>query len=237
VGPPVHRLGDHLLETLCLRPQRGDLAVDALDRVGKDRPPLAGVLGGSEPLAVPLAGDLVLEQLAHLGEAEPGVVAEALDEPQALEVVGVVEPVVALGAGRRLEQAQLLVVADRPRREPGLGGDLLDAEEARFGGGRGVDVGHTPILPNLAVNVKVRVKPAGSPQRLADDRGRRCRRVGRRPTRRRVNGEVRRASAGNRRHPMSVDLDVLEQAGRRQVEQLARGVESEGERVVAVADD
>ena len=76
------------------------------------RAPLIGIVGLAEPLAVAFARGVVLEQLADLGEREPGVVAEAADEQQALEVGCVVEPVVAVGSGRRLEQADLLVVAD-----------------------------------------------------------------------------------------------------------------------------
>jgi hypothetical protein len=62
-------------------------------RVVDDRAPLVGVARRAEALAVAGRGGLVLEQLADLGEAEPGVVAEALDEPEALEVVLVVEAV------------------------------------------------------------------------------------------------------------------------------------------------
>ena len=53
----------------------------------------------------------------------------AADEPQAVEIVGVVQAVRALGAGGGREQPHLLVVADGARRQAGLGGDLLDAEE------------------------------------------------------------------------------------------------------------
>ena len=53
----------------------------------EDRPALGGVARRAEALTVAGAGGLVLEQLADLGQAEPGVVAEALDEPEPLEVV------------------------------------------------------------------------------------------------------------------------------------------------------
>ena len=92
------------------------------------------VAGRAEALAVALAGGLVLEQLADLGEAEPGVVAQLLDEPQSLEVGRVEQAVRAVAAGGRLEQAELFVVADRAGRQAGLGRDLLDPEEAFVGG-------------------------------------------------------------------------------------------------------
>ena len=84
-----------------------------------------------ETLAVAFARGLVLEQLADLGEREAGVVAEALDEAQPFEVAGVEEAVVAVGSGGRLQQPELLVVADRAGRQADFGRDLLDAEEAR----------------------------------------------------------------------------------------------------------
>ena len=103
-----------------------DLPLDAAPGVLEDRATLAGVLRGAEPLAVALARGLVLEQLADLGEREPGVVAELLDVPQALQVGGVVQAIRAIGAGGGLEQPDLLVVADRAgssapsrRRPPG----------------------------------------------------------------------------------------------------------------------
>ena len=83
----------------------------------------------AEALAVPFAGGLVLEQLADLGQREPGVVAQAADELEPVEVGRVVQPVVAFGAGGRLEQPDLLVVADRAGRQAGLGRDLVDPQE------------------------------------------------------------------------------------------------------------
>ena len=55
-----------------------------------------------------------------------------------VEIRGVVQAVVAFGTGGRFEQPHLLVVADRARRQAGLGGDLVDPEEALGRGGRGV---------------------------------------------------------------------------------------------------
>ena len=50
-----------------------------------------------------------------------------------IEIRGVVQAVVAVRARRRLEQADLLVVADRAGRQAGLGRDLVDPEETGFG--------------------------------------------------------------------------------------------------------
>ena len=107
------------------------------------------------PAGLPLVaiGCLVLQQLADLSEREPRVVAEVADELKAGEVRGVVEPIVAVGPGGRLEQADLLVIADRPRRQAGLGRDLVDPKEPRLGGsiwsrGRDPGTGHLPpIIP------------------------------------------------------------------------------------------
>ena len=114
-----------------LRAQGRDLAVDRgrwLSRTIARRS--AGSCGRSEAAArLRVRACLVLEQLADLREREAGVVAQPADEPQALEVLGVVQAVGALGAGGRGEQPELLVVADRPRgearcrrRPPGCGG-------------------------------------------------------------------------------------------------------------------
>ena len=117
---------------LCLEDR--DLVVDPGARVQDERAPLVRVAGRLEALAIALAGVLVLEQLADLGEREAGVVAQAPDEPQALEVRGVVQAIVAVGARGRLEQTDLLVVADRAGRQAGLGGDLLDPQQRRIPG-------------------------------------------------------------------------------------------------------
>ena len=94
-----------------------------------------------------VAGLLVLEQLADLGEREPGVVAQAADEPQAVEVLAVVQAVGAVRPGGGREQPQLLVVADRAWRQAGLRGDLLDAQEVGRGGGVEGRIGHPSSLP------------------------------------------------------------------------------------------
>ena len=79
---------------------------------------------------------------------------------QAVDVVGVVEAVVAVRAGGRLEQPDLLVVADRAGRQADLCGDLLDPQELRWGlGGDAVSgavrVCTRPFYANIDVNVKV----------------------------------------------------------------------------------
>ena len=121
----------------------------------QERPALVGIAGLAEALAVALARGVVLEQLADLGEREAGVVAQAPDELQPVEVGGVVQAVVAVRASGRLEQADLLVVADRAGRQAGLGRDLVDAQEAGLGvavsAGRvgwvgGLGTGHLPVI-------------------------------------------------------------------------------------------
>ena len=107
-------------------------AVRARDS-SEERPALVAIAGLAEALAVALARGVVLEQLADLREREPGVVAQAPDELQPIEIRGVVQAVVAVRAGGRREQADLLVVADRAGRQAGLGRDLVDAQEARLG--------------------------------------------------------------------------------------------------------
>ena len=59
----------------------------------EDPSSLRRVLVVPEALAIPLAGDLVLEQLADLGQGEARVVAELLDVAKAVEVRLVVQPV------------------------------------------------------------------------------------------------------------------------------------------------
>src|SRR5262245_7325226 len=80
--PAALGLDDHRLQPADLLAEAGDLAVDPGERVAQDRLALAGVARGPEPLAIAGPGGLVLEQLPDLRQAEAGVVAEALDEPQ-----------------------------------------------------------------------------------------------------------------------------------------------------------
>ena len=133
--------------------EEGDLALDPRLGLGEVYAALGGIRGVCQPLAVAHAGRLVLEHLADLGEREAGVVAEALDDPQTVDVGWVVEAVVAVGAGRRGQEAHLLVVADRAGRQAELRRDLVDAQEAHGRGGVGVgggaDDGHgqAPSLP------------------------------------------------------------------------------------------
>ena len=129
MAPARLRLVDHRGEACGLGFERGDLAVDSVSGVEDQRATFLGILGGLEPFAIALPGKLVFEELADLGQREPGVVAQALDEAQPLEVAGVVEAIRAVRATGRLEQADLLVVADRPGRQAGIGGDFLDPQQ------------------------------------------------------------------------------------------------------------
>ena len=70
-----------------------DLAVDPIQGVHEQRPPLAGSWVARNRVPVARAGLLVLEELPDLREGEPGVVAEPADEPEALQVLRVVEAV------------------------------------------------------------------------------------------------------------------------------------------------
>ena len=146
---------DHRRQAGRLRLEDLDLVVGAGAGFEEERAPLVAVAGLAEALAVALARGVVLEQLADLREREAGVVAQAADELEPVEVRGVVEAVVAVRAGGRREQADLFVVADRAGRQAGLGRDLVDAQEAglgvavrrgqgRLGGGLGT--GHLPAI-------------------------------------------------------------------------------------------
>ena len=74
---------------------------------------------------------LVFEELADLGEREAGHVAQLADVADSLHVRRVVQAVVAVGAGGRLEKADLLVIPHGSGRGTGLGCDLLDSQEGR----------------------------------------------------------------------------------------------------------
>ena len=77
VAPPAAGVGDHRVEAGTLGDERLDLPIDPGGRVLEQGAPLGLVAGRAEPLSIALARGLVLEQLADLGEREPGVVAEA----------------------------------------------------------------------------------------------------------------------------------------------------------------
>jgi hypothetical protein len=124
-------LCDHLGQAVLLLLERLDLAVHPVEGVVHDRAPLARVARAPEAGPVAGPGGLVLEELADLGQAEARVVAQALDEPEPLDVVGVEQAVGTLRPGGRLEQSDLLVVADRPGRQAERRRDLLDPEERR----------------------------------------------------------------------------------------------------------
>ena len=139
-----------------LVPERVDLTIDARQRVDQDRAALGGVLGRLKPFAVALAGGLVLEQLADLGQREPGVVAQAADEPEPGDVRLVVQAVGALGTGGRFEEPDLLVVADGTGRQADLCGDLLDAQESGIVRRPGLGRRHLLFYAKVDVYVKVR---------------------------------------------------------------------------------
>ena len=129
-------LADHRLEPLDLVAQDRDLALDAGD-------------GDLDEIARRSAGSSVCEKAARLraraassssswlisASEKPASSRRPLMKRRRSTSDGVVQPVGAVAAGGGAEQAQLLVVADRARRQPGLRGDLLDPEQARFGVG------------------------------------------------------------------------------------------------------
>ena len=127
--------------------KRLDLAIDPGGRVLEQGASLGLVAGRPESQSIALARGLVLQQLADLGQREPGVVAQGADEAQALEVGRVEQAVGAIRPGGRLQEADLLVIADRAGRQAGLGCDILDPEEGGLGGGRGVLAGIAPTIP------------------------------------------------------------------------------------------
>src|SRR3954447_5849722 len=83
---PGTRLRDHRGEACGLGLEDLDLVVDAALRIDDERAPFIRVARLPEPLAVPFARVLVLEQLADLRERESGVVAKVPDELKALEI-------------------------------------------------------------------------------------------------------------------------------------------------------
>ena len=70
VLPPFAGGVDHRAQALRLRLEGLDLAVDPLAGILEDRAPLPGVVGGAEPLPVPLARGFILEELSDLAESE-----------------------------------------------------------------------------------------------------------------------------------------------------------------------
>jgi hypothetical protein len=113
VRPASVRFGNHRLEPIDLRPQGADLAVDAAHRIFEDRPSFG--LIGRRTKAAPVAdpGEIILEELTDLREAEAGVVAESLDEPQPLEIVRVVKPVSAATSWMRRRSGSMVGGASR----------------------------------------------------------------------------------------------------------------------------
>lgn len=99
------------------------------------------------PFADRAAGALGVRPLPQLDEREPEQLADVEELPEPLDVLLAVEAMLALlpvGVG---EEAELLVVADEPRRRTGAAGELADPE-VRAGGG----VRHRS---NVHVNVRL----------------------------------------------------------------------------------
>ena len=86
VGAPLGGLREHRLQPCDLVPQRGHLAIRAIQGVHHQRPPFRGVLAGPEPGPVAGASLVVLQELPDLREGEPGVVTEPADEPETFQV-------------------------------------------------------------------------------------------------------------------------------------------------------
>ena len=71
---------------------------------------------------------LDLEKGPDLSQAQPDVLTQALDELQSLEIGLIVAPVRASATLSRLEETELLVVADRALRESGRFGSISDPQ-------------------------------------------------------------------------------------------------------------
>ena len=95
MAPACFELADHRFQPGDLPAQAGELLIDTGEAPVEDAAPLHRVVGRVELLAGQPAGSLVLEKPADLGDREPGVVAEALDEAEPVDVELVEEPVVA----------------------------------------------------------------------------------------------------------------------------------------------
>src|SRR6266516_1082857 len=132
-NPPTLR-GELSLEGADLvapAPDELELAVDVADRLGEDLAPAGGVVHSLAPFAPqrrPRALDA--RQLAELLERHAEQILEAQELAEALDVIALVEAVRAgLAAARAGQEADLLVVADRPRRRSGRLRRLADAHE------------------------------------------------------------------------------------------------------------
>ena len=121
---------DHRRQACGLRLKDLDLVADSGAGIDDEAAALVRVGRVVHSRSVAFPGGLVLQQLADLGKREARIVAQAADELQAIQVRRVIQAIVAFGAGRRLEQADLFVVADRARRQAGFGGDFLDPQQA-----------------------------------------------------------------------------------------------------------
>src|SRR5205823_9323029 len=113
---------------------------------------LADRVGGRVVLAVecPALG-FYLEERVDLGQAETDHFSQAFDEPQPFEVLVVVASVGAADVRGRLEQPDLLVVADGARSQPGRLGHITDAAQEGSGG----RASHPLSITISNVNVKI----------------------------------------------------------------------------------
>ena len=136
---PVSRLLAALPPAVVLEPLLHLLAGARFREAAKE------VLLGFEPPLVENGLSLLLGELAaqrpalafHLeegldfGQAQADDFAQPFDEAQPLDVFLVIAAIAARDMRGWLEKADLLVVADGARREPGVLGDVADAAEAR----------------------------------------------------------------------------------------------------------
>ena len=120
---------------------------------------------GSSTPAVPLAaqrgaGALGLDQLLQLLQRDAEQVLQAQQLGQALDVgLGVGAVGAGLAAAGDRQQADLLVVADRPRRRAGQLGDVADPQ---LGAGRGSAHGVASISSTIASSIASAAAPAGA---------------------------------------------------------------------------
>ena len=74
---------------------------------------------------------LYFEKRLDLSQAEPDDFSQTLDESQAFDILVVVATIAAGDVRGWLEEPELLVIADGPRRQPGHVGHIADAAQVR----------------------------------------------------------------------------------------------------------
>src|SRR3989344_1267378 len=107
---------DQILQRIAQLPQLADFLVQLVDMLAGQ-----GLHIGTGPLAILPEG----QQLADFFQGKPQV-PRALDERQRMQVVVAVDPITAVGAMRRLEQANGLVVTDHLCAQAAMAGRLAD---------------------------------------------------------------------------------------------------------------